>query len=162
MKKLILILMLLPVFSFGQKKLNAYIDHQIHSGIDSIQLQVSVNNYCLNKFKTEKIIGTSAQFVGLGIVFYAMNDRINGEEQLAKDIEYLVAVGNRGSLEEYLIKLRGMERDYNDLVDRNKNLLTTGSIIALSGTALNIIAHRWLKNSYVLPAEHGIGVQIKF
>jgi hypothetical protein len=162
--KLLFILMLFPMLTIGQKKFDHYIDRQIKAGIDSIQLQISATNYCLNQYRKEKLIGTSAQVVGFGLVFFGINDKINGNKSAQEEFEYrTIVVGSAsGTLEQQLINLRKAERDYYDTVDRNQNIVTIGSVVALSGTILNITAHRWLKKSYILPAEHGIGIMIKF
>lgn len=164
MKKLILILMFFPLLTMGQKKFDHYINSQIKSGVDSLQLQISVTNYCLNQYRKEKIIGTSAQAIGFGLVFFGINDKINGNKNALDEFEYRTAVvgSASGTLEQQLINMRKAERDYYDTVDRNQNIVTIGSVVAVSGTIFNIVAHRWLKKSYILPSEHGVGVMIKF
>jgi hypothetical protein len=162
MKKLIFILVLFPLLTMGQKKFDRYIDSQIKAGVDSIQLQISATNYCLHQFYKEKMISYSAQVAGLAAVFYGTSDGINGTNDAFRTYQDLLSSKPSTGLENYFIKLRRAEREYYDLVDRNDLIVKIGSAVAVTGVVLNIVAHRWLKKSYILPAEHGIGVMIKF
>jgi hypothetical protein len=162
MKKLIFILILLPMVTIGQKRFNRYIDSQIKQGIDSIQLQVSITNYCLNQFYKEKMISYFVQIAGLAAVFYGTNDRMNGTNDAFRIYQDLLNSKPSTGYGDYIIKLRKSKSEYYSLVDRNDLIVNIGSAVAVSGVVLNIVAHRWLKKSYILPAEHGIGVMIKF
>jgi hypothetical protein len=154
--------MLFPVLAMGQKKLDRYIDSQIKQGVDSIQLQISVTNYCLNQFYKEKMISYSVQFAGLAAVVYGTSDGMNGTNDAFRTYNDLLSSKPSTGLENYFTRLRKSEREYYDLVDRNDLIVKIGSAVAVTGVILNIASYRWLKKSYILPAEHGIGVMIKF
>lgn len=162
MKYLLLLIVFCPVFCFGQAELNNWMKQEMQkSSFDAIQLQQSYANYCLNQFRKEKIIATWTQIGGGLLVFYANVDGINGVNDVEDTYNREMAIAGNNEFKQ-LAALQKYEQKMQDTEDRNDVLTISGGVMFLAGSILQFYSYRWLKKSYILPAEHGIGIQIKF
>jgi hypothetical protein len=162
MKKLLLILFLFPLIGFGQKNFNQVLKQQNLSSIsDSLQFQISYSNYCLNRYRVEKLIGIGAQLVGGGIVCYYNLPQTNGLNNAKEDFKIETAIAGE-SIAAQLVALRKFEKIEREIKKKQDNAIIAGGITFAAGSIISIISTRWLKKSFIVPAENGIGLQLNF
>lgn len=164
MKKLFLLLVLLNLtfLSFGQKSFNQIIQHQkLKSSFDTLQVQISFTNYCLEKYRYEKVLGTWLQVGGaVGVCFFNIT-QLNGMRAVENDYKHQLALAG-----DNLAKRLGADNQYqmdrNDIIKRQDVMTILGGVVFLAGSVLQLDSYKWLKRAYISPAQNGFGVKIRF
>lgn len=164
MKYILLLIMLFPIFSFGQKKLDNWVEKEMQKpDFDTEQFQQDYTNYCFKQFRKQQLIGISTQVVGAGLMIFYNIDDWNGYTDAYRKWELTSQVGSgSGSTFEYLVNLRKLEREYIDIEERNNTMTKVGAVVFLTGSIVHILSYRWLKKSRIQPAETGMGLMVKF
>lgn len=164
MKRLLFFLFLLTLtfLSFGQKSFNQIIRNQkLKSSFDTLQVQVSFTNYCLEKYRHEKVLGSWLQIGGaVGVSFFNIS-QLNGLRAAENDYRHQLALAG-SNLDQQIAATNQYEKNKDDIIKRQDFMTILGGVAFLAGSVLQLDSYKWLKRAYISPAQNGIGVKIRF
>jgi hypothetical protein len=164
MKKLLISFILINIsfFSFGQKSFEQIVINQnLKSTIDSLQFQISFTNYCLEKYRAEKVLGTWLITGGAVVVGIFNIPQLNGMSKAEDDYKHQMALAG-DNLDQKIAATNDYRSKTNDIEKRQEVMTIVGGIVFLAGSVLQIDSYKWLKRAYISPASNGIGVKIIF
>lgn len=118
-------------------------------------------NYCLYKFQQEQKRSMLISFSGAATITLANLDFINGVRKTNKYYETELAVAGENTYQRILAE-KEWQNELDKINTRNVIITATGAAIIVAGQVMLFRSYRWLKRAYIVPAEQGIGVAIKF
>lgn len=164
MKKIFICIALVSIsfFSFSQKSFNQITGNQeLKTKVDTLQFQISFTNYCLEKHRKEKVIGTWLQIGGaVGVSFFNIS-QLNGMRTAEDNYNHELALAGT-NLAMQIAATNKFESKSNDILKRQDLMTIVGGVAFLAGSVLQLDSYKWLKRAYISPSEHGIEVRIRF
>lgn len=164
MKKILLIIALISIsfFSFSQKSFNQISRNQtLKTKVDTLQFQISFTNYCLEKYRKEKVLGTWLQIGGaVGVSFFNIS-QLNGMRAAEDNYSHELALAG-SNLAQQIAARNKFETKNNEIIKRQDFMTILGGVAFLAGSILQLDSYKWLKRDYITPSENGIGVRIRF
>ena len=149
-------------FSFSQKSFNQIAgNHKLKTKVDTLQFQISFTNYCLEKYRKEKVIGTWLQIGGaIGVSFFNIS-QLNGMRAVEDNYNHEFALAG-SSVVKQIVATGNFKTKSNEIVKRQDLMTILGGVAFLAGSVLQLDSYKWLKRANITPSENGIGVQIRF
>jgi len=164
MKKIFICIALVSIsfFSFSQKSFNQITCNQIlKTKADTLQFQILFTNYCLEKHRKEKVLGTWLQIGGaVGVSFFNIS-QLNGMRAAEDNYGHELALAGSSAVKQIAATNR-FEAKSNEIVKRQDLMTILGGVAFLAGSILQLDSYKWLKRAYITPSKNGIGVRIRF